>query len=384
MGATPGRVGLITPRYAPRVGGVELYTEMLARGLAERGVGVEVLTSDASGRLPRLEEMDRVVVRRFATMGGDGVYDLSPGLIAWLARNSGQYEVLHVNNYHSLMPPFAAAFSRRERVPFVFSTHYHGKSASRLRRGLLVPVRLPCSWAVSQAQALICNSRAERENLCRHFGPHLPAEVIHPGLEVEGIQSARPLSEWSGHPIVLAVGRLEAYKQVDKLVAAAAVLPRDFEVVVVGDGPARRGLEQAAASLVGSARVHLLGRVPREELLSWYATAHVFVALSRQESFGLALLEGAVSGAAVVASDISAHHEVAVYGAPGQVAFVGVECTPDELASAVLEACHRGRISHGERSQRFPTWLSLADRTLEVYALARERRERRALSRSAA
>src|SRR5262249_889676 len=59
-------------------------------------------------------------------------------------------------------------------------------------------------------------------------------------------------------PFVLSVGRLDAWKRIDLLLQAAALVP-EAEIVVAGDGPDRERLEQKAAELGG--RVRFVGRV---------------------------------------------------------------------------------------------------------------------------
>ena len=103
------------------------------------------------------------------------------------------------------------------------------------------------------------------------------------------------------------------------------------------------GLDYRAGLLGVAPRLHLRGRVSQAELDAWYARADVVASLSHRESFGLAVLEGAVAGAAVVASDIPAHREVAAYLPPGRAVFVAPDCTPVELARAVQTARATGR-----------------------------------------
>ena len=45
-------IALVTHRYAPAIGGVERVVEQLARGLARRGIAVEVITTDPTRQLP--------------------------------------------------------------------------------------------------------------------------------------------------------------------------------------------------------------------------------------------------------------------------------------------------------------------------------------------
>src|SRR5690348_12603213 len=94
-------VGLVSPRYAPAVGGVERCVEMLARGLVDQGVPVEVITTDPGGTLPPVEEVDGVLVRRFPTIAHDSVYCVSPQVSGWLRRHAQRYALLHAHSYHA-------------------------------------------------------------------------------------------------------------------------------------------------------------------------------------------------------------------------------------------------------------------------------------------
>src|SRR5689334_13790058 len=97
-------VGMVTPRYVPEIGGVERYVEQVTLDLVRRGISVEVLTTDPTGKLPAREERDGVLVRRFRTIGNDAVYMLSPGLAFWLWRNVQRYALINAHGYHTAMP----------------------------------------------------------------------------------------------------------------------------------------------------------------------------------------------------------------------------------------------------------------------------------------
>lgn len=359
-------VGLVTPRYAPAIGGVERHVEALARGLAGRGIGVEVITTDPTGRLPPVEQRDGVLVRRFPTLGAGGVYFFSPCLGWWLLRNAPRFVVLHGHSYHTPVALQAAVASQWSGVPFLVTPHYHGTGHSPLRRALHLPYRVAGSWLIHQAQRVICVSEAERGLLARHFGSGVASVVVPNGVEIEELIAARPRDEAAGRVIVLGAGRLEPYKQTERLVEALPYLPPEYEVVLVGAGPAQAPVERLVQQLNVRARFRLLGQVSRAELLTWFRTATVFVSLSRHESFGLTVLEAAGAGAAVVASDIPAHREVAQYLPRGRVLFVRPDYSAPELARVVEEAARRGR-STSSADSPLPTWASAVDGVMSCY-----------------
>jgi glycosyltransferase involved in cell wall biosynthesis len=97
-----------------------------------------------------------------------------------------------------------------------------------------------------------------------------------------------------------------------------------------------------------------------------FRASDVFVTLSLHESFGLTLLEAAVSGAAVVASDIGPHQEVAQFVPADRISFVSASGEPADLAQAIVSARQRGRMQ-AQPTWPVPTWESVTRQTLAVY-----------------
>jgi glycosyltransferase involved in cell wall biosynthesis len=148
---------------------------------------------------------------------------------------------------------------------------------------------------------------------------------------------------------------------------ALPLLPPEYELVVIGNGPLRPRIEQLAAELGMVERLRLLDHLAQPDLLSWYRSADVFVSLSRHESFGMTLLEGAAAGAAIVASDIPAHREVASYVPVERAIFVDPDCALAYLGRAVELAARRGRADGSERWQ-LPSWDGMVDALVQCYA----------------
>jgi glycosyltransferase involved in cell wall biosynthesis len=128
-----------------------------------------------------------------------------------------------------------------------------------------------------------------------------------------------------GTPLIGAVGRLAAIKDLGLLLRAAARLPSDVHVVLVGDGPERARLTETAAELGLADRVHLVGWW--EDVEEVYPDLDVVVLTSRNEGTPSALLEAAAAERPVVATDVGGVGHVLGPGggwlvAPGSVGSV--------------------------------------------------------------
>src|SRR5690606_38202825 len=86
---------------------------------------------------------------------------------------------------------------------------------------------------------------------------------------------------------------------------------------IVGDGPDRRELESRAAPL-GNA-VQFVGAVPHDDVQQQLQLIDIYVAASRKESFGVAVIEASACGLPVVVSDADGLSEVVDDGVTGLV-----------------------------------------------------------------
>jgi hypothetical protein len=82
--------------------------------------------------------------------------------------------------------------------------------------------------------------------------------------------------------------------------ALSALRDRPWQLLVVGDGPARAAVEQALGGL-GRGRVHFAGARLPEELPGFYAPADLLVWPAINEAYGMALIEAQAAGVPVVA-----------------------------------------------------------------------------------
>ena len=122
-------------------------------------------------------------------------------------------------------------------------------------------------------------------------------------------------------------GRVRAQKGSDVFVEAMCrLLPRfpDFTAVMVGAiTPEQSGFANdlrkriEAAGL--TARIFILGELPIEEVQRWYQRLTVYVFSSRNEGFGLTLIEAMAAGAALVASRAGAAELVVEHGVSGML-----------------------------------------------------------------
>jgi mannosyltransferase len=120
-------------------------------------------------------------------------------------------------------------------------------------------------------------------------------------------------------------GRVRAQKGTDLFVAAmCALLPKypDFSAVIVGSvTPDQRGFLRGLEARVAQAglgeRVRFLGELPIDEVPRWYQRILIYCFTSRNEGFGLTLLEAMAAGVALVASRAGSAERLVTDGETG-------------------------------------------------------------------
>jgi glycosyltransferase involved in cell wall biosynthesis len=347
------RIALVTPRYASHAGALERHVRELARGLARRGAAVEVITQEREHRLRRDSQLEDVLVRRFPMSHHNARFAVTP-LSEYLRHTASSFDVVHTHSAHVLLA-LAAARARPRRLVF--------SPLAPMERLLCWPYARATRAVVDRAAQTICTSQADADLLCRaspEAGDRVA--VVPQGVDTAAIQTATAFS--MPGTVVLTVGRLQRRKRVDRAIAAMAALAPTFELVVVGDGPARRRLMGHAADLQVSSRVRFTGSVSDNDLYRWLSTARLVVTLSQQEAFGLQVLEGVAAGVPVVASDIPAHREAGNHATGTGVTFVSPEGSPLEVADAIRSAL---TLPAQAPVRPLPSWTDVVDRTLALY-----------------
>ena len=306
----PIRVAEVTPYYPPSVGGLERYTQQVARALRDDpGFDVVVITT-GTGRRTTTAVEDGVTVVRLAPwlkLSNSPVNGWWPvQLRRLLARH--RVDVVHA---HAPTPYLADVASYVSGSRPVVLTYHAGSLVKGVGGGVDALLRtyerhvLPRVVARADrvlAVSTVCLPWAEG----RRFAP--------PGVDTSVFVPGPPPAS----PTVMYAGRLQRssrWKGVQVLVEAFAsvvdAVP-DARLVLVGDGDDVPHLREQAATLGVADRVELAGSLHGDDLVRAYQQASVVVlpSLTESESFGMTLVEAMSCGRPVVGSAVGGIPEV--------------------------------------------------------------------------
>ena len=254
------------------------------------------------------------------------------------------------------------AYSGRSVVTVHDLSFERDPSLMGLRDRLVFRTTVPRS--ARRASRVIVVSEQTKRDLIEHSG--VPAERISVVPNAVGPQFSPEGPQANGQPYALVVGSLEPRKDPLTAVEGFALLESDdLRLVFAGpdrgegsaarEAAARRGLEQ---------RVEFKGHVSEDELATLYRGAACLVFPSRDEGFGLPLLEAMASGVPVVSSNAGALPEIA-----GDAAILVEPGNPAALAGGIERAlADRERLVAAgfDRAKQF-SCAETAERTLAVY-----------------
>lgn len=358
-------IALFSAHYLPHVGGVEVFTEGLARALEASGRPVVVVTSNlydlaVRERLSPLVEIVRLPCWKL--LGGRMPLSKANSEQKRLLRSLETIDfagvVVNTRFYsHSLL---GARFARKKGLrPVVID---HGADYLTFGSALLDPFVRAYEHGVTgllkRQDPAFYGISADSAAWLRTFGIEARG-VIPNAIDAAGFVASATERSFrdeaavpSDHIVASYVGRLIPEKGVEAIVRAAAelyYLGKPISFLMAGEGSLEESLCREAAP-----NVHFLGRLGAKDVAALLRDSDILCFPSRSEGFGSALLEAAVFGNALVATDVGiARSLIAGDGgvllgaaAPDAIAAAVARYVddPSALARAQRAAAHRSRV----------------------------------------
>jgi glycosyltransferase involved in cell wall biosynthesis len=299
--------------HHPEAGGAEVYMYEIFRRIADYGHRVTWISARDGGAAPELREGNLRLLRT----GNKATANFTS---AWAAlRLANQEPVdLFIENLCKI-PFFLPLYTRAPVLPIVL--HLFGETVFREANPLLASY----VWLyerfiprVYRGKPFVALSDSTAEDLRKRGVEMRWVDVVPPGLELEQFGEAPGLA--GREPLVVYVGRLKRYKQVDIVLRAFARVRADVpqaRMVVLGKGDDRARLDAVVRECGIADHVDFRGFVSEAEKLDWMRRARVVVYPSPKEGWGISTTEAAACGTPVVASDSAGLRDAVRHGVTG-------------------------------------------------------------------
>lgn len=305
------KVLITTDLYATSTNGVVTSVRNLMEELEKKGHEVRVLTVSEK---PRSHKEGNIYYIRSVPLGA--VYPDVRMPISYRHHYIKELIHWHPDVIHSQCEyfsyQFASYISKKAKAPVVHTYHtlyeqyvtyvFPSQRIGAYFVGVLSKLRL------RKAEAIVAPTQ-KVETVLKNYGIRNPVYVVPSGIALE--QHKERITEETrqkqrqalgipeDHTVLLNLGRLGTEKNLSELIELFSVALNKIgklTLLIVGDGPAKKDLEELSAKLGVADHVIFTGRVDPSEVHKYYQLGDIFVSASTSETQGLTYIEAAANG----------------------------------------------------------------------------------------
>ena len=315
------RIGLFTDTYPPFINGVSTSVLMLKKALEKQGHQVYVVTVNNESLRYRLD--DNGTVLRIPGIP-IGIYDYRlTGIYPVRAINTIRKWKLDVIHSHTEfgIGTFARAFAKQFNIPLVHTYHtmyedyvhyitkgYFNKSSKKIVEYLTM------FYCDTTADALIVPTKKTYDLFKEKYEYNKAIHIIPTGIELDRFylenmneDKIKEINKQYGFKkndfIIIFVGRIASEKNIEFLLDAQLELVKkhkNIKLVIVGDGPDAPSYKEFIEKNNMQSNIIMTGKVPYDEMPSYYHLADVFTTASLSETQGLTVIEAMAASLAPV------------------------------------------------------------------------------------
>ncbi|MGM0428109.1 MAG: glycosyltransferase [Thermodesulfobacteriota bacterium] len=291
--------------YPPVIGGVEGHINLIANGLKDRGVDVEVLVSNTCARL-EIEEIEGIRVTKAPQWGRFASAPLNATFASWVRKLGTQADIVHFHfpNPTGEISSLLARLSNKSVVT------YHSDIVRQARMAKLYAPFL--REFLSRADLIMATSPnyvrssevlGDFQEKCRviPFGIDPGRFEYTPEIQA-AVQSLRRIY---GSGIILFIGRFRYYKGLYVLLEAMKRVRG--KLLLIGSGPMEKELKhRVAADDELKQKVFFLGELSDQQVVAHLHACDLFVlpSILRSEAFGIVLLEAMACKKPVISTEL--------------------------------------------------------------------------------
>ena len=304
------RIGLFTDTYYPEVNGVANSVFQLKKELENRGNQVFVFTvsnpevKEKESNVYRMKSIECPLIRerRMSCSTFYHWFRIIKELNLDIIHTNTEFTVGHIGR----------KAARKLQIPLVHTyhtiyedyTHYLKIPGNGKLKGVIRNISCMCC---NHADEVIAPTEKVQE-LLLSYGVQRPILVQPTGIplskfervdwkEVEKIKSQYNISK-ENH-VLVSIGRLSKEKNLNETIELMDMITKFDEQVrllIVGDGPERKNLEELVREKKLSSYVFFTGEVNWKTIQNYYAVGDIFTSASTSETQGLTYTEAMASG----------------------------------------------------------------------------------------
>ncbi len=303
------RIGMMADVYKPHISGVTNYISLNKKWLENSGHEVFVFTF---GDEDYIDDENNII-------RSPGLPLMDTGYYLGLRHTTKTIKLIRTMDIVHVHHPFisgtlALRYCRPDGIPIIFTNH--------TRYDLYARAYLPVVGEVigepaleaflpvfCRAVDLVISPSNGMRDVLRKFGVDVPIEVVPNGVDIRALRKGIEPSKREDfgltdeNIVLIYVGRVAPEKNLSFLISSfngAVQAYPNARLLIVGDGPERKLLEDKSRDLGISELIKFTGMVPYEQVCRYLSMADIFVTASITEVHPLSVIEAMAVGLPVL------------------------------------------------------------------------------------
>lgn len=297
------KVAQVPHSYLPTIGGIQNYVCHLSRDLLNEGIHVEILTTDIGSNRIDSEKMNMTFdfeikyFHSYITILGN---PFPLGLIPHLMKN--EYDIIHVHSIQAIPSLISAMLKKKAKL--IVTPHGISPDDKRFLVKVVWGVYKPFSkFICERADKIIVLGSKEKRKIIHLFDiDESKIEVIPNGIELEKEPSIHSIHNFKSRyglenfHTILFVGRTSPTKNPEILIKAFKIVHNklnDAKLIFVG--PISDSYKSKLIVLANELKIDkfvvITDEINREDVLSAYSCADIFISMGGWEGLPTTMLE---------------------------------------------------------------------------------------------
>lgn len=383
------RIGLFSweSLHSISVGGIAVHVTELAAALQRKGNEVHVFTRIGSDQKV-YEVIDDVHYHRcpfaFSNDFMQEMDNMSKSMAHYFFETenvSGVFDIVHGHDWHVVNALNDIKNARSKRIVWTLHSNQFGRDGNHFNDGGANVIKdIEWNGTYIAEKVIVCSQAMRKETQWIHKIPGDKMRVIHNGIWAYKFDGF--IDPWNDakkkygigvyDPVALFVGRMTTQKGPDMLLEAVPNILKDHpnaKIVFVGDGYMNHDLENKAREMNVAHATRFTGYISDQDKANLFKACDCVVVPSRNEPFGIVVLEAWACGKPVIATHGTGAGEIVWHDVTG----LKVYKNPNSIAWGVKEIFsnpEKAKWIGGngrEAAEKAFTWDKIAEETLNVY-----------------
>ncbi len=302
----------------PEAGGAEIYYHEIFKRICRKGYSVTLI----SHRFPGSSDYENIEGINIIRKGSKFLFNFQ--IIPFLLHKAADYDLI-IEDLNKI-PFFTPLFIKQPRLHLVM--HFFG---SEIFREAVFPAALyvffmekliPFVYRKEKFVAISGSTASEIEAI---GVPRGNIGIVEPGIDTSFY---RPVCSKADPPIIVYIGRLMKYKNIQFVISALPLLKKEvpgLSFEIGGEGDYLNNLRKCADKYGVSDSIRFLGKISEDEKIFLLSRASLFVNPSAKEGWGINNIEANLCGTVSLSGNVAGLRDSVLDG------LTGILYKPDDI-----------------------------------------------------